>query len=70
MQVPLIMSGLNSEGLPDDGQLSSLRTTKSGATNGNSDTIRKFTWKELSQLNQRHNAHVAYRGKVHTFVCS
>ena len=26
--------------------------------------VRKFTWKELSQLNQRHNAHVAYRGKV------
>ena len=25
---------------------------------------RKFTWKELSQLNRRENAHVAYRGKV------
>ena len=25
---------------------------------------RKFTWKELSQLNNRENAHVAYRGKV------
>ena len=25
---------------------------------------RKFTSKELSKLNQRHNAHVAYRGKV------
>ena len=25
---------------------------------------RKFTWKELSQLNSRKNAHVAYRGKV------
>ena len=25
---------------------------------------RKFTWKELSKLNERHNAHVAYRGKV------
>lgn len=25
---------------------------------------RKFTWKELSKLNEPHNAHVAYRGKV------
>lgn len=25
---------------------------------------RKFTWEELSKLNQRHNAHVAVRGKV------
>ena len=26
--------------------------------------VRQFTWKELSQLNRRENAHVAYRGKV------
>lgn len=26
---------------------------------------RTFTWKELSKLNQRHNAHVAVRGKVY-----
>ena len=26
--------------------------------------VRKFTWKELGKLNERHNAHVAYRGKV------
>ena len=26
--------------------------------------VRKFTWEELSELNQRHNAHVAVRGKV------
>lgn len=25
---------------------------------------RKFTWRELSKLNGRHNAHVAVRGKV------
>ena len=25
---------------------------------------RKFTWQELSSLNERHNAHVAVRGKV------
>jgi len=27
-------------------------------------TTRKFTSKELRELNKRHNAHVAYRGKV------
>jgi cytochrome b involved in lipid metabolism len=27
--------------------------------------VRKFTWEELSKLNQRHNAHVAVRGKVY-----
>lgn len=27
-------------------------------------SVRKFTWQELSRLNKRHNAHVAYRGKV------
>ena len=26
--------------------------------------VRQFTWRELSKLNGRHNAHVAYRGKV------
>ena len=26
--------------------------------------VRQFTWKELSQLSRRDNAHVAYRGKV------
>lgn len=26
--------------------------------------VRKFTWRELSKLNQPHNAHVAVRGKV------
>ncbi len=26
--------------------------------------VKKFTWKELSKLNSRDNAHVAYRGKV------
>eukprot|EP00731_Ephydatia_muelleri_P023135 Em0015g718a len=30
-----------------------------------SKVLRKFTWKELSQLNGRHNAHVAVRGKVY-----
>lgn len=27
--------------------------------------MKRFTWQELSLLNQRHNAHVAYRGKVY-----
>ena len=26
--------------------------------------VRKFTWEELSKLNERHNAHIAVRGKV------
>ena len=26
--------------------------------------VPRFTWEELSKLNQRHNAHVAVRGKV------
>ena len=26
--------------------------------------VRRFTWKELSKLNEPHNAHVAVRGKV------
>ena len=26
--------------------------------------VKKFTWQELSKLNQRHNAHAAVRGKV------
>ena len=29
---------------------------------------RQFTWKELSKLNRRHNAHVAYRGKASCFA--
>ena len=31
---------------------------------------RSFTWRELSKLNKRHNAHVAYRGKVSDFLCA
>ncbi len=31
--------------------------------------VRKFTWQQLSKLNQRHNAHVAVRGKVRDRVC-
>ena len=27
-------------------------------------SVRKFTWQELSKLNERHNAHVAVRGNV------
>jgi hypothetical protein len=26
--------------------------------------VRRFTWRELSKLNEPHNAHVAVRGKV------
>lgn len=41
----------------------SVHVATSAKVNSNSG-VRKFTSKELSQLNQRHNAHVAYRGKV------
>ena len=27
--------------------------------------VRKFTWRDLSNLNEAQNAHIAYRGKVH-----
>ena len=30
--------------------------------------VRKFTWQQLSKLNQPHNAHVAVRGKVRDLV--
>ena len=38
----------------------------SASTNGSGSVgvPRKFTWRELSKLNEPHNAHVAYRGKV------
>ena len=31
---------------------------------GQASPAHKFTWEELSRLNERHNAHVAVRGKV------
>ena len=36
------------------------------AQRGGSDVkpVRRFTWRELSELNEPHNAHVAVRGKV------
>ena len=40
----------------------------SGANDGSGGAVRRFTWKELGKLNQRHNAHVAYRGKVRLHV--
>ena len=44
--------------------------SKSTANGNSCDSVRKFTWKELSQLHQSHNAHVAYRGKVCLIVAS
>ena len=49
---------------PSPSQRTSSHIDGAATSNGNSSCVRKFTWKELSQLNQRHNAHVAYRGKV------
>ena len=54
-----------------DGSCDSHVTTSSGSSasgGGGGDGVRKFTWKELSLLHQRHNAHVAYRGKVSVCV--
>ena len=52
----------------ESADLASSRKGSSGVTtdaaNEHSNGVRKFTSKELSQLNQQHNAHVAYRGKV------
>ena len=31
-------------------------------------SVKEFTWKQLSKLNSRHNAHVAYRGKVYRYI--
>ena len=32
--------------------------------------VKKFTWQELSKLNERHNAHVAVRGKVSSLLAA
>lgn len=55
------MPGLDHEGEQEvsPSQLESEERTANGGGG-----VRKFTWKELGKLNQRHNAHVAYRGKV------
>ena len=40
----------------------------SNGYDNNMHSVRKFTWKELSKLNEPHNAHVAYRGKVSLYI--
>lgn len=53
--------------MPEDGDegLAIASVDKSSEEAVQSDVVtRKFTWEELSKLNQRHNAHVAVRGKV------
>ena len=47
---------------------SHVTTSSSSSGSGGGGGVRKFTWKELSLLHQRHNAHVAYRGKVSVCV--
>ena len=41
-----------------------MRESSVSGSGSGSNPVRRFTWKELSQLNSRHNAHVAVRGKV------
>lgn len=50
--------------MPGDGDEVLATDSTAGETVRSDPGVRKFTWKELSKLNQRHNAHVAVRGKV------
>ena len=43
---------------------SALSQRAEGSRQVNGVVPQKFTWRELANLNKRHNAHVAYRGKV------
>jgi hypothetical protein len=46
----------------DDARINGSATNGCGGSAGGVPC--KFTWKELSKLNEPHNAHVAYRGRV------
>ena len=47
--------------MPGEGDLAA---PSSSVTDAREKPVKQFTWRELSKLNCRHNAHVAYRGKV------
>ena len=57
---------LASASMPGDGDGALVSASSDNSSEAvQSDVVtRKFTWEELSKLNQRHNAHVAVRGKV------
>lgn len=53
--------------MPGDGDEPFAASANSDDTKGGDPDVkpvRRFTWKELSKLNEPHNAHVAVRGKV------
>ena len=53
--------------MPGDGDhvdVSSEKDQSSSVRGASDKPVRRFTSKELQQLNQPHNAHVAIRGKV------
>ena len=52
--------------MPGEGDLAA---PSGSATEAREKPVKQFTWRELSKLNCRHNAHVAYRGKVRQQQC-
>ncbi|XP_064391461.1 uncharacterized protein LOC135339316 [Halichondria panicea] len=53
--------------MPGEGDYTdTVREDETSTVNGDkAKPVRRFTWQELSQLNEPHNAHVAVRGKVY-----
>ena len=61
------MAYLAMTSLPAEERKHAMNGSVTTCTNGGGPVrvpTRKFTWRELSKLNEPHNAHVAYRGKV------
>ena len=56
--------------MPGEGDYTdTVREDKTSTVNGDkAKPVRRFTWQELSQLNEPHNAHVAVRGKVDLYT--
>ncbi len=56
--------------MPGEGDYTStVREEETSTVNGDkAKPVRRFTWQELSQLNEPHNAHVAVRGKVDLYT--
>ena len=50
--------------MPGGGEEETEETSTTLSKDKRENSMRTFTWRELSRLNSRHNAHVAYRGKV------
>ena len=55
--------------MPGDGDPTTVVTDETMPVRGDeAKPVRKFTWKELSKLNEPHNAHIAVGGKVYIQV--